>query len=691
MNFNIQNTVYCGNLIGRITRNSAIFGLLLVVFTACNNTNSEGASGVVSIQDSVSVMLDQVINQNLSKNVKYSKLLRAHRIIDEVKEDSVRLASLENIAVESFKIEEYNLTKRASQDLQDYALSLKDTIGIARAYYLLGSLYMTLEENDSAVSNFYYAERFYKLQDDNLNAGKSILNLAICQKNLKDYVGSEQSTIQALQFFANLSESPDRLMGSAYSNLGIIAKDTERYDLAVDYHSRALEFRKKLDNKALEVSSLNNIGTIYSTKQEYSKAIEFFDQGLAYDSLKFIRPKTYARLLDNKAFARFMAGERQGYPEEFLMPMRFRDSVNDRLGIVTSYLHLSNYFLVVDSVQKSQEYALKALMQSREVSYQRGEQESLTLLSKNSPPEEALAYNNLYIAINDSLQLAERVFQDKFTRLRYETDIITSERNKVAQTNKQLVVILLSLIAFALMGYIIIQRRQNQLELKFQADQQKANEEIYSLMLSQKLQLEEGKQMEKQRISEELHDGILSKLFGARLSLDSLNSKVDDKSVGIRTTYIEELKNIESEIRSISHELNANAISQEVMYVDAVEKLLQDQCTIHSIDFDLTSDNKIDWERMSNNKKVHLYRIIQEALQNIMKHAQAKEVSVQFAKVMEGVRLTISDNGVGMNPTRVKKGIGLKNIKSRVRQIQGKLDINSEIGKGTKITINFAV
>ena len=127
------------------------------------------------------------------------------------------------------------------------------------------------------------------------------------------------------------------------------------------------------------------------------------------------------------------------------------------------------------------------------------------------------------------------------------------------------------------------------------------------------------------------------------------------------------------------------------MYVDAIEKLLRDQCTIHNIDFELNSDHMIEWEKMSNDKKVHLYRIIQEALQNIMKHAKADEISVQFAQLVNGVRLTIEDDGVGMNTSKVKRGIGLKNIKSRVKQIEGNLRIQSEEGKGTQITVDFLV
>jgi signal transduction histidine kinase len=483
----------------------------------------------------------------------------------------------------------------------------------------------------------------------------------------------------------------ERSIASAYNNLGIIAKDTEKYDLALEYHNKALEYRREIENAALEASSLNNLGIVYTNMGQYEEAIAMFDSGLENDSLYHQRPITYAKLLDNKAYAELQGGKKEGYPEAFMIPLRLRDSISDKSGKVQSYLRLSEYHLMMDSIAKSHDYAKEALALAREIGYQRGEQESLQLLAKNSEPAVALAYNNRFIAINDSLQKAERSFQDRFARLRFQTDILEDERNRVVQANKQLQLVLLSLIAFALLGYIIIQRRANQKELLYQADQQKANEEIYSLMLSQKVKLEEGRQIEKQRISEELHDGILSKLFGARLSLDSLNAKVDSKSVGVRQSYIQEIKNIESEIRSISHELNASTFNSEVMYVDAIEKLLRDQCSIHNIDFDLTSDHKIDWEKMTNDKKVHLYRIIQEALQNIMKHAKADEVSVQFAQLVNGVRLIIEDDGVGMNIHKVKRGIGLKNIKSRVKQIEGNLKIKSEEGKGTQITVDFAV
>ncbi|MEP2936745.1 MAG: sensor histidine kinase [Gilvibacter sp.] len=655
----------------------------------CNSKNSESSQSTDAIQDSVQIILDEVRNEDLSDDVKYSKLLRAHRLVEDVEEDSVQSRFLGVISTQSFRIDQYNLTRKASIDLQALSVANNDSLGIAKSHYYLGNYYDALDQIDSAVNNFYYAERFFALVGDKFNAGRSVLSLAIIQKNQKDYAGGEASSIKALQYFSSLDEP--RYMGSAYTNLGIIAKDTERYDLAIDYQMRALDYRKIHGQYSLEVATLNNLGNIYNSKEEYKTAISYFDQGLAYDSLYLKRPVTYAKLLDNKAFALYKDGQREGFPEAFLVPLRLRDSLKDKLGAASSYLHMSEYYFDLDSIDRSLEYANRALQSSRDVSYQEGEQLALAMLSKSSTPEEGLAYTNQIIRINDSLQRAERLFQDRFARLRFETDILESERNKVAQTNKQLVVVMLSLIAFGLMGYILIQRRVNQRELKFREMQQKANEEIYSLMLSQKRQLEEGKQIEKQRISEELHDGVLSKLFGTRLSLDSLNAKVDDKSVGIRTSYLDELKNIEKEIRQISHDLNASTFASDVLYVDVIDKLLHDQCELQNIDFELVNDKSIAWDQMSNNKKVHVYRIIQEALTNIMKHAKAKKVLVKFTHEDEKIQLEIRDDGVGMNKAKSKRGIGIKNITSRVRQIHGNLDIDSEPGKGTKISVAFAM
>ena len=93
-------------------------------------------------------------------------------------------------------------------------------------------------------------------------------------------------------------------------------------------------------------------------------------------------------------------------------------------------------------------------------------------------------------------------------------------------------------------------------QLKFKQKQQESNQEIYNLMLSQQGKFEEGKQLEQKRISEELHDGILGEMLGIRLILSGLNEREDQASIDQRAALIEKLRDLEEEIRTISHELN---------------------------------------------------------------------------------------------------------------------------------------
>ena len=121
-------------------------------------------------------------------------------------------------------------------------------------------------------------------------------------------------------------------------------------------------------------------------------------------------------------------------------------------------------------------------------------------------------------------------------------------------------------------------------ELRFIQQQQEANEEIYNLMLAQQDKMEEGRTQEKKRISEELHDGILGKLFGTRLSLDSLNMVATPEAAKTRSVYISELKAIESEIRKISHDLNTDFISDSG-FMDILGTLIEKQTKAYDLDY----------------------------------------------------------------------------------------------------------
>lgn len=678
-------------LSSKIVMSLTVFVFILLASSCDSGSNSSFGDGEsYPTLDSVILYLEKSKGQEVSKEESLKSLSEALKFTRRLKKDTVRTARLSDIRKQYLGLNELESYRKVNAEIHTLAEELDDSLEIANSYSNLGYYYFRKEKMDSAYNNYYLAQRMFVRMDSFFKAGKSLLTMAIIQKNVKDYMGGEASSVSAIEL---LKPSNDlRSLTSAYTNLGLISNELGRYDQALEYHEMALAGRKKDKDKALEVSSLNNIGFAYFNNKQYDKAITYYEQGLAYDSLFYERAGTYARLLDNLAFAKFRSGKTDELPELFLRPLFIRDSIGDNLGAVTSHIHLAEYYKSIDSAEASREQALIALNIAKPLGYHREILEALDILSESDDETEALNSTRAYIHISDSLQQVERRFREQFARIRFETESIETENTKVTKQNRQLFIGLLSVLALFLLVYIFIQRKLNGKELKFRESQQKANEEIYNLMLAQQLKLEEGKRLEKRRFSEELHDGVLGRLFGTRLSLDSLNNKHDDKAIQTRLKYIEELKSIEHEIRQISHGLDSTVFSEDVLFTEVIEQLIEIQNTLdddHPNKFQFTNDYVIHWEKMPNNIKVHLYRIIQESLQNIHKHASAKHGKVSLLREEDAILLRIEDDGVGMEVNKVKKGIGLKNIRSRVEQMKGILKVDSKKGIGTIITVQI--
>ena len=125
--------------------------------------------------------------------------------------------------------------------------------------------------------------------------------------------------------------------------------------------------------------------------------------------------------------------------------------------------------------------------------------------------------------------------------------------------------------------------------------------------------------------------------------------------------------------------------------MDIIKTLIETQTKAYQLKYKIDFSENINWDKVPNKTKIHIYRIVQESLQNIYKHASASLVRISFILKNNVICLTITDDGSGFDVNKAKKGIGIKNITSRVDEIQGKLVINSEKDKGTKIEIQVPV
>ena len=302
-------------------------------------------------------------------------------------------------------------------------------------------------------------------------------------------------------------------------------------------------------------------------------------------------------------------------------------------------------------------------------------------------PKEGLKYAKEYIKISDSLQQQERLTRNKLARIEFETDEIIVEKEAISNRFRIILISSLLIISFGILFYIILYQRSKHRELLFSQEQQMANEEIYKLMLDKQDELEEAKKKEQLRISQDLHDNILNKLASIRFNLFALTQKPDETVIKRSIEYIDKIQSVESEIRTVAHELNFESFLNKGNFKSILEQLLQNQKETYDTICESTISSDEAIESLSALVKMNIYRIIQETLNNINKHAKATLISITLS-IDEGfLYLSIKDNGVGFKVSKLKSGIGLKNMESRAVSINGRLKISSEINNGTKVSL----
>jgi len=427
---------------------------------------------------------------------------------------------------------------------------------------------------------------------------------------------------------------------------------------------------------------------IYKELKEYDKALKIYEDLFQNKEILLEAPGNYALILGDYAYIKYLskAYKTEEIANMFLEAYQMSDSLQDPYSIMSVSLNASEFYNNLENKDSALFFVNRAYNIAKETKTNDVILKSLMLKTEIEDESKAKTYLIEYVILSDSLQNKERNIRNRFARIEFETDQIVERNKQIAKERLWLLILSIGLILTLLLLYIIVTQRNKNKELKFSQQQQEANEEIYNLMLSQQDKIDEARVAEKKRVSQEIHDGILSRLFGIRLSLDSLNMSVQPKAIETREKYLVDLKEIESDLRQVSHELNTDFVSGS-NYISIIKTLVETQTKVYKLKYDLKNDDNIDWDTVSNKTKIHYYRIIQEALQNIYKHADALEVNISFKQKNNVICLTISDNGSGFDLNKARKGIGLKNINTRVQEINGTLEIYSTANSGTKLII----
>ena len=610
-------------------------------------------------------------------------------ILSAKENDSIALNNFIILNTNYYELNAWNQLNKSNQKFMEYSKKADSWYYIGHAYRWKGIYYENRSINDSA---FYFYSKAKKIFI-NIKSKKSLCDIYYDQAQLQyyinDYLGSEKSLICALKIARQHSLLKKQF--TIYSFLGINSNELNDYEKAFAFYSRALrlvyENPSSFENYFAALS-LDNIGYNYTTSGSPYEALKCFKKALTVKDLQASSPQLYARIIDNLAYAEFKEKKTTFLPNRYFESTAIREKLNIQNGSNYNKLYLSEYYASVQDTFNAILTAKDAVNLSKKFRAPKDILFSLKQLARVDA-RNALHYTQQYMQLSDSMQILERANRNKFAKIEYETEEITQQKDIAIQQKKLYSGVFIGLLTLGILLFIIKMQHARKKELQLQQIQQNANEEIYHLLLDQQNQIDLGRSIEKKRIAQELHDGIMNKLSSTRLNLHLLAKNSASPSQKKTLEFIEGIRHIEKEIRCVAHGLSTEFFANKTSFIAIIDSFVEEQKLLSKVKCHVEIDPDINWQILPGSTKIHIFRILQEAFQNINKHSKAKNVIISIFDKRTHSSLEIYDDGIGFSLNGKKKGIGLQNIYSRAKSCNGMAEIKTHAGAGTTIIVTI--
>jgi signal transduction histidine kinase len=445
---------------------------------------------------------------------------------------------------------------------------------------------------------------------------------------------------------------PEGFSGVIYNNLASSYGSLNKPDSAFKYSQIAIGLAKKTNDIATEANGLFIRGTSQQQMGQLNEALQ-----------------------------------------SFLQAQPLREKVGDPFFIVSDQAELSFLYSKLGRTEEGIATGLKALETARTNKISAKLPMIYSALASNYEVQKDFEKAaNIYKEISE---LKDSMYADASPKAlaemqtKYETEkqewIIQQQQNKLARHN----FILLGIAGLALMGGLLAYSQYKRHRLR-QAAQMQAE-----IMRQQELSTKaviEAEEEERQRIARDLHDSIGQMMSAAKMNLSAFESEVKFHSEEQKMSFEKIIRLVDDsckEVRHVSHNMMPNALLKKSLasaIQDFVDKLDKKSLEIHFYTEGLE-------QRLDSNIETVFYRVIQECVNNVIKHSGATTLDISITRDSEGISATVEDNGKGFDSSDSEKfeGIGMKNIITRVGYLKGTVEFDSASGKGTAVIIHVPV
>ena len=579
------------------------------------------------------------------------------------------------------------LLKEKTELLKTYYLKYNDSLSLAK-YYHFKALKTKLEfKQDSTYYYYVKSKDISKLIKDSLAVGRRLLSIGNLQRRVKDFIASELALREAILYLKPIKSY--KYLSSVYNGLGNAYRELNQFDKSRYFHFKSMRTNQLYEDYIWKTTSnlhiYNNVALTYQRQDLNKEAIKYLEEGLAIyneinDSIKYRFSANYALLLENLACSNFFIGNYKNVINQYYEVVEINKKNGELQFLTTNYINISDYYKKFNDLKKAKQNAEKALYYAKISQNNKRHLEALFSLSELTKGEESKKYLYEYIKLNASLLAKERRITNQFAQIKFDRETKEKENKqlkfdiekkqieieKIRQRN--IIIVLLSIISLLGLVFSLI---------LFRIKKKK-------ILLTEELKRIKIKEEERTRISKELHDGILGKLFGIRLGLGFFEVKKEESKKFEDLLF--ELQHIEKDIREVSHKLTIDV--EDVDFSNLIKDLINKKSEIGKFNYIFQADPNVNWSEVSNEIKINIHRIIHELLNNIIKHASATKVDLNINQIeKESLEIIVKDNGKGFDVDSVIDGIGISNLKLRIDNLKGDLQINSKKGKGTKTQI----
>lgn len=570
------------------------------------------------------------------------------------------------------------------------ALNTDNDSILAEAHNQLGRFYFFTSMTDSALFHFEEARNCLKNIGDEKRM--AIINISIGAIELR--MGQYSNTIKTLTESVSYFEKENDELNAAkcYSNMSAAFAELENYTKAIEYNEKAMIVFDKLGLVQFQLITLPNLAAQYLQTGDTLKAIEYNRRAeqLALNS----NNKRSLSMIYNNFGSAYLDRDETLAREYLLKALELKNELNLKAGIEVTQGNLAYLLLKNGEYEKALQYyqmVEKQVNGKQLVFIWEQMQKCFEGLNRF---QQALTYSEKARALNDSIMSADnqKIFseiQAKYETEKKERDIFELEARNLETDNKRirnqrlffaaLVVLIVSMI-LVYFNFKYIKKKQTQLQ-----------EKLLKQLKEQELKgidaIIDAQERERQNIANDLHDNLGSRMATLRMYIDEIKDGSNEESKEERLIELQKIANeTYREIRKIAHENNTGAMLTEglIPSVQIMASQISESDSLHIKVININVE-----QRTKNSAEIQIFRIIQELLANVIKHAEATEATIQFSEDEQQLEVMIEDNGIGFNMNQTNLGFGLTNIEKRLQHLNGNMIIDSTPGNGTTIILSI--